>query len=94
MLASIESLLSPSTDPSNHIGLSYFKQRDKAILEQKVQEASVNFSISVAVLGGPGSGKNTLLATECQEMNEYINKTAIKGIGIQIYVRLFIYMIE
>jgi tRNA U34 5-carboxymethylaminomethyl modifying GTPase MnmE/TrmE len=88
MLTSLESLISPSNDPNNHIGLSYFKQKEKMLIEQKAQEAAVNFSISVAVVGGPNSGKNTLLSTECQEMNEYIKKAKIKGIGIQIYVRL------
>jgi hypothetical protein len=89
MLASLESLINPSNDPNNHIGLSYFRQKDKVLFEQKVEEAAVNFSISVAVVGGPHSGKNTLLSTECQEMNEYIKKVKIKGRGIQIHVRLF-----
>lgn len=90
MTASLDSVISPEGDPQNQIGLPYFKQRDKAQLELKIQEAAVKFSISVAVMGGPDAGKKTLLSTECQQMNTYMNKSSIKGVGIQIFVSLIV----
>lgn len=94
MTGSTESLLSQGSDSQNHIGYSYFKQRDKAQVEQKIQEAAVKFTISVAVMGGPDSGKKTLLSRECQQMNTYMNKSTIKGIGIQIYVSFNILIVD
>ena len=86
LTTSTESLSNPSKDPINNIGETYFKQRDKAQLEQKSLETAVKFSLSVAVLGGPGAGKKSLISTECKVANDYMNKSSIKDIGIHIYV--------
>ena len=75
-------------DPSTNIGESFFKQREYNKLAQKILESDVKFSIPIAVVGGPTSGKKTLVSRECTIGEDYMDKNLIKGVGIQTFVRI------